>query len=132
MRANLYTLGNPWNVFDALLNDFGPFGDTLRSQAEKFPRVNAWEGKDGLVMEAAVAGVEPEKLDISAEGSTLTLKGERAAYAPDESPMEFQRSFKLPFELDAEKIKAQLKNGMLIVKIPRKTVEKRRIAIESL
>jgi len=132
MRAYLNTIGNPWRVFDELVSEFPYelFNTMWRTHAGRYPRVNVWESEDGLALEAEVAGVDPEKLDVAVDANVLTIKGEREQ--ADGSRSEFQRSFNLPFELENEKIKAAVKNGMLSVTIPRKAAEKRRIAIEKL
>lgn len=132
MRAYLNTIGNPWRVFDELMNDF-PYeflNSAWRARSGQYPRVNVWESELGLVVEAEVAGVDPDKLDVAVDANVLTIKGEKAQ--ADGSASEFQRSFNLPFELESEHIKAAVKNGMLTVSIPRKAAEKRKIAIEKL
>jgi len=133
MRAYLSSINNPWRVFDELMNDvpFEVFNNEWRARNGQYPRVNVWENEKGLAVEAEVAGVDPDKLDVSVESNVLTLKGEKEQAGGTKS--EFQRSFSLPFELDNEHIKATAKNGVLTILIPRKTgVEKRKIAIEKL
>ncbi len=134
MRTYMNTLAHPWGLFDELMGDF-PFdfmNTAWRARAGQFPRVNVWENEKGLVVEAEVAGVDPDKLDVSVDSSVLTIKGEKEQ--GNDTRGEFQRSFTLPFELDAEKIKATAKNGVLTITVPRKegSVEKRKIAIEKL
>ncbi|MDD3546498.1 MAG: Hsp20/alpha crystallin family protein [Kiritimatiellae bacterium] len=132
MRAYLNTIGNPWRVFDELMSEF-PYellNTAWRTRAGRYPRVNVWESDEGLAVEAEVAGVEPDKLDVAVDANVLTIKGEREQ--EDGGTSEFQRSFNLPFELESDKIKAAVKNGMLTITIPRKAAEKRRIAIEKL
>lgn len=132
MRAYLNTIGNPWRVFDELMGDlpYELFNTAWRARMGQYPRVNVWESEQGLVVEAEVAGVDPEKLDVAVDANVLTIKGEREQ--ADGAKAEFQRSFNLPFELENERVKAAVKNGMLTVSIPRKAAEKRRIAIERL
>lgn len=131
MRAYLNTINNPWRVFDELMTEFpyDLFSNTWRTRSGYYPRVNVWESEQGLVVEAEVAGVDPDKMDVAVDANVLTLKGERAQ--ADGTAGEFQRSFNLPFELDSENIKAKAKNGVLTVMIPRKaSAEKRKIMIE--
>ena len=132
MRAYLNTINNPWRVFDELMSDFpyDLFNNAWRAKNGGYPRVNVWENEKGLVVEAEVAGVDPDKLDVAVDANVLTLKGEKGQ--ANGSTSEFQRSFNLPFELENEHIKAAVKNGMLTVSIPRKAAEKRKIAIEKL
>jgi len=133
MRAYLNTINNPWRVFDELMSDFpyDLFNTAWRAKTGGYPRVNVWENEKGLVVEAEVAGVDPEKLDVAVDANVLTIKGEKGQ--ANGSTGEFQRNFNLPFELDGEGIKASVKNGVLTVSIPRKAAaEKRKIAIEKL
>jgi HSP20 family protein len=126
------TIGNPWRVFDELMSEF-PYellNTVWRTRAGRYPRVNVWESDGGLAVEAEVAGVDPDKLDVAVDANVLTIKGEREQ--EDGVKNEFQRSFNLPFELESEKIKATVKHGMLTVSIPRKASEKRKIAIDKL
>ena len=132
MNAYLNTIGNPWRVFDELMSEF-PYdllNSAWRQRTGRYPRVNVWESANSLVVEAEVPGVDPEHLDVAVDANVLTIKGERPL--ADGSKEEFQRSFNLPFELENDNIKANAKNGMLIVSIPRKTVARRKIAIEKL
>jgi HSP20 family protein len=130
MRAYLNTTGNPWRVFDELMSDL-PYeflNTAWRSRAGQYPRVNVWENEQGLVVEAEVAGVDPDKLDVAVDANVLTIQGEKAQ--AEGAKTEFHRSFNLPFELETERIQASAKNGLLTVSIPRKAAEKRKIAIE--
>ena len=130
MNAYLNTIGNPWHVLDELLGGipYDLFDSAWRNRQGRYPRVNVWESEGGLAVQAEVAGVEPEKLDVAVDANVLAIKGERTGV--DGATSEFQRSFKLPFDLDANAVKATVKNGLLTVTIPRKPVEKRRIVIE--
>lgn len=132
MRAYMSTIGNPWRVFDELMGElpYELFNNVWRARAGNYPRVNVWESDGGLVVEAEVAGVDPEKLDVAVDANVLTIKGEKEQ--SDGAKNEFQRSFSLPFELENDNIKASVKNGLLTVSIPRKAAEKRKIAIEKL
>jgi HSP20 family protein len=132
MRAYLNTISNPWRVLDELMAGF-PFDaidNAWRTRAGRFPKVNVWESEQGLSLQAEVAGVDPEKLDVAVDANVLTIKGEQAQ--ADGTRGEFQRSFNLPFELEDDKITAAVKNGLLTVAIPRKATEKRKIAIAKL
>jgi Molecular chaperone (small heat shock protein) len=132
MRAYLNTINNPCRVFDELIGEipFNVLDTALRTRSGRFPRVNVWESENGLAVQAEVAGVEPDKLDVAVDANVLTIKGEKAQV--DGTAAEFQRNFNLPFELENDKITATVKNGLLTVTIPRKAAEKRKIAIEQL
>lgn len=124
-------IGDPWRELNEVISQLpDDFGRTLFGRSNPYPRVNIWENERGMILEAEIAGVDPEKLDISAEGNTLTIRGEKVRGGM--KPHEFQRQFSLPFELSEADIKATVKDGLLTLAIPRKTATKRKIAIETL
>jgi HSP20 family protein len=89
--------------------------------------IDIYREKDVLVIRALVAGVEPENLDISLNADLLTIRGERC---PDKDiPSEnwlyqecywgsFSRSIVLPYHVASDSTDAQIKNGVLEIKIP--------------
>lgn len=124
-------IGDPWRELNEMISQLpGDLGHAFFGRANQYPRVNIWENETGMVLEAEIAGVDPAKLDISAEGNTLTIRGEKTRGGM--KPYEFQRQFALPFELSEADIKATVKDGLLTLAIPRKTATKRKIAIETL
>ena len=99
------------------------------------PGVDIVENENDLVLHADVPGIEPKDIDISMENGTLTLKGERkfennsahqGYHRIERSYGAFARSFALPDTIDAEKVKAEFKNGVLTVTLPKKEVAKPR------
>ena len=114
-----------------------PFRDSARSWA---PAVDIFEQGDDLVIRAEVPGVEREALDVKAEGNTLILSGERVrektrdeetTYRRERSYGSFVRSFVLPKTVDATRISAAYKHGILDIRIPKAEEAKpRRIDIK--
>ncbi len=92
-----------------------------------FPALNVWEEGDNLFIEAEVPGLKLEDVEISVAGDELTLQGRRrtepdqeaAYYRRERSSGEFARVLKLPVEVDAEKVEATLKDGILSIKLPK-------------
>ncbi len=93
------------------------------------PRVDIFEDEEGVALRFDLAGVEPKDVDIRFENGVLTLRGERKLereeqrdnYHRIELPYgTFTRSFSLPGTIDAEKIRAESKNGILTVHLPKK------------
>lgn len=87
--------------------------------------VDIYEDEQGLVVVADLPGVQPEALDVHVERGILTIQG-RAGHLRDGSPLqrEFElsgyfRQFQLPEEVDSTKITADLKHGVLSLKLPR-------------
>ena len=115
--------------FDDFFNDF-PFSGLLsRTRDHWMPTVDILEKDGDLVLRAELPGVDEKEIELKLEGNVLTLKGERkmekdekkANYHRVESYHgAFSRSFELPDTIDRDKIKAEYKNGILTVTIPRK------------
>ena len=87
-----------------------------------------YEDRDQLVLEAELPGVNREGLDLSLHDGVLTLAGERREEKTFEDAEEhrserflgkFQRSFTLPAAVDAAKVQASFKDGILTVTLPK-------------
>lgn len=92
------------------------------------PLVDIFERGSDLVICAEVPGVERENLDVRVEDNVLTLSGERKAektlteddvFRLERSYGQFVRSFRLPKVVDAARIKAEYRNGVLEIVIPK-------------
>ncbi len=92
-----------------------------------FPALNLSESGDCLYVEAEVPGVRPEALDISVEGNTLVIRGERKADTPEGVSYHrrermngrFSKSITLPYEVQVDKVEAEYKNGVLKLTLPK-------------
>lgn len=93
------------------------------------PPVDIYETGENLILKAELAGINQKELDLRIENNTLTLKGERKLnnevkreqYHRMERPYgPFTRSFTLPSFVDAEKISAEYKDGILTVVLPKR------------
>jgi HSP20 family protein len=142
---------NPWlGLFGELRRDLHPaFRAALQPQDGVFqgtrgvyPLVNLHESEEGYVLTAELAGVAPENINVSIEGSTVTLTGERkieypvepgtAVHRRERQSGSFRRAFELPAEIDLEHAKATHKNGILTLTLPKSPAAKpRQIAIET-
>ncbi len=89
---------------------------------------------DEYLVEAFLPGVSAENLDIQIESNVITLKGEISIerkegdrYLLQERPSgTFQRSIELPDDVDADKVEAELKNGVLTLRLPKSELAKPR------
>jgi HSP20 family protein len=93
--------------------------------------------KDGqLVVRVDVPGVDPQSLDISVEGDRLSVKGERRSTREEDKSGRsyrevvygsFERTVTLPWDVDADSVKAACKDGVLEItmKAPEKTGAKK-------
>ncbi len=97
-------------------------------------------GKD-IVIRSAIAGVKPDDLDISFEDDMVIIKGKREEEEEEESKNYFyqecywgyfSREIILPKEVDSSKAKASIKEGVLVITMPKiEKEEKRKIKVKS-
>jgi HSP20 family protein len=109
--------------------------------APGYPAMNIWTDDNNAVVTAELPGVSLESIEISVEDDTLTLRGDRQREEPEQGATyhrrerrfgSFVRSFRLPFRVDAEKVDATLRNGVLCVSLPRAEEDRpRRITIKA-
>lgn len=140
------SLANPWQEIDRMQREmdrlFSSFYSTPRFQtASSFPAMNVWTNQDGAVITAELPGVNPEDIDISVVGETLTLSGSRQAEELQEGEKyhrrerghgKFTRTFQLPFPVEGDKVEAVFDKGVLHVSLPRAEADKpKKIAIKT-
>jgi len=101
------------------------------------PRVDILETDDELLLFVDLPGVHAKDLDIRFENGELALTGRRAAHYPGKpwmwefEPGSFYRAFRVTEQIAADKINADLKNGVLTVRLPKVEAAKpRRIAVK--
>ena len=104
------------------------------------PSVDIYETGEGIVLQADMPGVSKERLSLRVEGNNLLVEGTigitpqeqmTALYADVRSTV-YRRSFALSNELEADKIDATLKDGLLTVRIPKRAeLRARRIEVKS-
>lgn len=91
------------------------------------PRVDVSEDKGGITLLADLPGVPKDKLELRVERDTLQIEGEIVPETPDKlEPMyaevqvsRYRRAFTLSPELDTSRIEAQLRDGVLTLRIPK-------------
>lgn len=98
------------------------------------------ESVSEVTVTAELPGVDPEDVDISVSGNTLTIRGEKKQEKKDKKQDyhyverhygSFHRSIQLPNTVDPDKIEANYKNGVLTVTIPKHAEAKpRRITVK--
>ncbi|MCL5010633.1 MAG: Hsp20/alpha crystallin family protein [Patescibacteria group bacterium] len=122
--------------------------ETILAKSENSPEwmepsgqlaVDVYQTDNAFVVQAPIAGVDPENIDIAVEGEMLVIKGQRKEQSAEAGKQYFHqecywgafvREIMLPEDVDASKIKASLKNGILLVQVPRKKGEKKKIVVE--
>jgi HSP20 family protein len=92
------------------------------------PAVDIFERQDHLIIRAEIPGVQKENMDVRIENGVLTLHGERreekdvkdvSAHLQERVYGSFTRSFSLPTTVDATKVSAVYKDGVLEVTVPK-------------
>jgi HSP20 family protein len=120
-----------WNPYRELSNFFEremPAATTTWS-----PPVDIFENDSELIVKVEVPGMASKDIEVTFENNVLTIKGERRFehetkkenyHRVEREYGAFSRSFGLPTDVDAEKIKAEYKDGMLSVVLPKKELAK--------
>jgi HSP20 family protein len=90
--------------------------------------MDVYREKDALVVKAELPGIKKKDLDISLEDDVLSIKAEKKQeevtedttyYSSERHFGQYFRSMSLPFHVDAEKITATFKNGLLEIRLPK-------------
>ena len=113
---------------------------TAGAEAPLRPAVDIYEDAEGITLCADLPGVSKERLALRVESDTLIVEGQahldlsqeaEALYA-DVRSSSYRRTFALSRELEADRIEADLKDGVLTVRIPkRRELQPRRIEVRS-
>jgi len=119
--------------------DFGSFG-TWRlpfswvsflpgTAARRYPLLNLSEDEANVYVEALAPGLDHESIDVSIVGGQLRIAGEKPSIKPEikaeafhrneRSAGRFVRTTTLPVEVDAGKVSAEYKNGLLLLTLPK-------------
>lgn len=112
---------------------------TAQDQAALLPLVDVIEDANGITLYADLPGVPKDKLNLQIESNTLTIEGEvvldlpegmEASHAEVSVPR-YRRVFTLSKELDASKASAEIRQGVLTLRIPKaEHAQPRRIEVK--
>ena len=138
---------NPFRELDTLHRELDRFfGDALPrwkspfsrmslpglAAAHTYPLMNAYDEDNALHVEALAPGIDPASLKITVVNNQLTIGGEKPAlptdcaekktdgyYRNERAGGQFIRSMTLPVEVDADKVEAAYKDGVLHITLPK-------------
>ena len=130
------------NTLDALLD----FQRELESRLESdwlrgatagtgaFPPINVFQQGDNLVAIIELAGVDKSDLEIQAKDRTIRISGKKNVAYPEKVSLHrrerlsgtFDRTLTVPIQIDAERIKAEYRDGVLALFVPRAESDKPR------
>jgi HSP20 family protein len=112
---------------------------SFKEKGEGELAIDIYQTANDLVIQSAIAGVAPEDLDIAIEKDILTIRGKRERPNQENSDYftqecfwgVFSKEIILPVEVDPGRINAEMKNGILIIRMPKIFREnKKRIEIK--
>jgi len=127
---------SPWHEMNRLRREMNRLFDSTystRGAPAGYPAMNVWLSKDGAIATAELPGVDPDDIEISVVGDTLTVSGCRDPQDPEENESyhrrerscgTFSRSFQLNFQVDPEGVEASFENGVLTIGLPRTDADK--------
>jgi HSP20 family protein len=131
---------DPFRIMDALLSgDVFQGFDSWTGPRGFTPSFEVRETKDAYVFKADLPGLAEKDVAIQMTGNVLTVSGERKLESVQEGERyfaiergygQFSRSFSLPDGVDADNVTAEMKDGVLTLRVPKKPeVQARRITI---
>jgi HSP20 family protein len=131
----------PWALMNRLHRELDQVFDSVGRDASWTPAVDIHEEDGRFLVRADLPGVKPADIEVTAEKGVLTLRGERQFEPRDNdghwSRIErvsgkFVRTFTLPENVQTDSIKAQFRDGVLELTIPKiAKPEPRRITVEA-
>ncbi len=130
-------------AFDDFFRGGMPTAPGVSASAAVPVSLDVSENDDKLTVTAEVPGVKEDDLDVSITGDVLTIKGEKNVederkeddyHVVERSYGSFQRSLRLPFDVDEQSVDARFKNGILTIDVPKPKEEQskaRKVQIKS-
>lgn len=99
------------------------FGRSESPVGSWVPRIETYRKENEYVVRLDLPGVNPDEVEVQAEGNLLTIRGERKTETKNADYQEtyygkFERSLTLPQGVEADKISAQYQHGVLEVRVP--------------
>jgi HSP20 family protein len=126
----------PWTGMTALKKELDQLFDRVwegdlpdwPSFGEWSPKLDVTDTKDALVVKAEVPGIDPKEIEVTLQEQILSIKGEKKEekeekderrYRAERSYGAFARAVRLPIAVEAGKVTAAFKNGVLTVTLPK-------------
>jgi len=125
---------NPWADFERMRRELdalfqGTGGEPgRRAGGTVFPALNISEDSGHIYVRAEIPGVPASEVDISIEGDTLAIRGERKTCTADEKHSyhrrelecgRFSRAVTLPTKVQVDKVEAKASNGIVTITLPK-------------
>ena len=123
------TTWDPFKEFNHYVNRYAPASSVREPVSRTWqPNVDINESASQYVVSAELAGVDKDDVTVSIDKNLLTIKGEKKLANSEEGDKwhrvestygAFSRAFTLPDEVEADKVEASYKNGVLMLTIPK-------------
>jgi HSP20 family protein len=132
-RANDWMAAPDLRLFDTLFEDFGL--PEMVEEKQWLPKIDFSETDDHVIVRTEVPGMEKDDINITLSEGLLTIQGEKKQEKEEEKENyrfverrygSFARSVRVPRGVDADKIEANYKDGVLKISIPKSESEKSR------
>lgn len=131
---------DPFREMTELLR-YDPFRDSRLGDLAFNPAFEVRENAEGYVFKADVPGVKESDLDVSMSGDQITITGKRESekenrtdklYSCERTYGSFSRTFTMPAGANPDQCRAELKEGVLTINVPKRPeVQSRKVAIKS-
>jgi HSP20 family protein len=102
------------------------------------PVVDVYETQEGFVIIAELPGVQPTDFELVAEEGRLVLRGQRRDEIPsaqfhriERGHGPFSRTFEFPYHISSENVRADFRDGVLTISVPRRIQEPRQIRVQA-
>ena len=134
---------NPWKEMATMQNRFNRFfddsffrtfdGEDDIQMGSWHPVVDMFDKDDSYIVKAELPGLDKKDISVDIKDGVLTLKGERRHenevkeenyFRRERTYGKFQRSFRLPVDVDPDAIRAEFKNGVLEIEVPKPEEQK--------
>jgi HSP20 family protein len=125
----------PWPGMTTLRRDMDRWFERFLDAAAEMPAMGEWtpaldvaEGKEAVTVTAELPGVDPKDIAVTLDGDLLTLKGEKTTEREEKEARRhhvertwgaFMRTVRLPAPVDAGKVTATFKNGVVTITLPK-------------
>jgi HSP20 family protein len=117
------------------------FGSAGASAAGVYPPVNVFDAGEEYVIKAELPGVDPGKVEVNVENETVSFRGERTFDEPNRDVAyhrrereqgQFRRVVRIPGRLASETARAEYRDGVLTIRVPKaKETRPRRVEIKA-
>lgn len=129
---------DPWSEFDRMQRALSRL---ITPSTVEFPPVNVWASEEEAIITTEIPGVDPDSIDISVAGESVTIRGSREPEKLSEGETyhrrerwsgQFTKTIDMPFTIEKSKVEATFSKGILTIIAPRAEEEKpKKIAVKS-